>query len=328
MLKLLIGGSPCTYWSAAKTDGGREYTNSGIGWELFRNYVIAKDKFKPDLWLYENVKTMPADIKSYITAELGNYLPQMIDAALVSGQGRKRYYWHNFGDIPQPEDRGILLQDVLEGGVSVWDKSRSLLASAAFKQSPANILRGFTYQGGKYSYTGVFTPVRVGEIGEGQANRVYSVKGKSVSLKSNVGGGGAKTGLYYINLPDGDYTIRTLTPTECERLMTVPDSFTEGVSKTQRLKMLGNGWVAEVIIHLLSHALRGIPTDEPILVLSMYDGMATGRYCLSKMGYTNVVYHAYEIDKWAIQIATKNYPGIIHHGDAFGVREDDWGVPG
>ena len=63
------------------------------------------------------------------------------------------------------------------------------------------------------------------------------------------------------------------------------------------------------------------------MVLSMYDGIATGRYCLDKMGFTNVKYHAYEIDKYPIQIALDNYPDIIEHGDAFAVREDDWKAP-
>jgi DNA (cytosine-5)-methyltransferase 3A len=70
--------------------------------------------------------------------------------------------------------------------------------------------------------------------------------------------------------------------------------------------------------------LKDIPKDYPIEVLSMYDGIGTGRYCLDKMGFTNVKYKAYEIDKYAIQIATKNYPDIIECGDAFKIREDDW----
>ena len=59
----------------------------------------------------------------------------------------------------------------------------------------------------------------------------------------------------------------------------------------------------------------------------MYDGIATGRYCLDKMGFTNVTYHAYEIDKYPIMVAMDNYPDIIQHGDAFAVREDDWKPP-
>ena len=46
---------------------------------------------------------------------------------------------------------------------------------------------------------------------------------------------------------------RKLTPLECERLQTVPDGYTEGVSNTQRYKMLGNGWTIEVIKHVLQN---------------------------------------------------------------------------
>lgn len=98
------------------------------------------------------------------------------------------------------------------------------------------------------------TPERIGNVGnsKSQANRVYSVRGKSVSLSANGEGQGAKTGLYKIDLPDGDYIVRKLTPLECERLQTVPEGYTEGVSNTQRYKMLGNGWTVDVIAHILS----------------------------------------------------------------------------
>lgn len=131
---------------------------------------------------------------------------------------------------------------------------------------------------------------------------------------------------YPINLKDGYYVIRKLTPVECERLQTLPDGYTSAVSNTQRYRGLGNGWTAEVIIHILQGALKDVPKDEKILVLSMYDGIGTGRYCLDKMGFENVEYHAYEIDKYAIKVATSNYADIIQHGDAFQVREEGWGM--
>ena len=72
------------------------------------------------------------------------------------------------------------------------------------------------------------------------------------------GGQGAKTGLYKINLPDGDYIIRKLTPIECERLQTLPDNYTDCVSKTQRYKSIGNGWTVDVI----AHCFRQIKQNE------------------------------------------------------------------
>ena len=106
----------------------------------------------------------------------------------------------------------------------------------------------------KSSTVMMFEPVRIGELnglGKGQANRIYSVRGKSVCLNANGGGGGAKTGLYKVDLPDGDYIIRKLTPVECERLQTLPDGWTGGVSNTQRYKAIGNGWTVDVIAHIL-----------------------------------------------------------------------------
>ena len=95
-------------------------------------------------------------------------------------------------------------------------------------------------------------PIRIGQYGNGgQGQRIYSVHGKSVTLSANGGGQGAKTSLYKIDLPDGDYIIRKLTPVEAERLQTLPDNYTEGISKTQRYKCIGNGWTVDVIAHIL-----------------------------------------------------------------------------
>ena len=83
-MKLLIGGSPCTHWSIAQTKN-RETEASGIGWELFLNYRIARDKYQPDYFLYENNKSMSSAIRAQITAELG-VEPVLINSALVSAQ--------------------------------------------------------------------------------------------------------------------------------------------------------------------------------------------------------------------------------------------------
>lgn len=97
-------------------------------------------------------------------------------------------------------------------------------------------------------------PIRVGEFGKGgQGDRIYSVQGKSVCLSANGGGKGAKTGLYKIDLPDGDYYIRKLTPLECERLQTLDDGYTDvGISNTQRYKCVGNAWTVDIIAHIFS----------------------------------------------------------------------------
>ena len=115
---------------------------------------------------------------------------------------------------------------------------------------------------------------------------------------------------------------RKLTPIEYERCMNLPDDYTKAVATTNRYTGCGNGWDAEVIIHILKH--MNIPLDEEIEILSMYDGIGTGRYCFDKMGYKNIKYTAYEIDKYPIQVAMSNYPDIIQCGDAFQVRDEEW----
>lgn len=136
-MKLLIGGSPCTHWSIAQTKN-RETEASGIGWELFLNYRIARDKYQPDYFLYENNKSMSPAIRTQITAELG-VEPVLINSALVSAQNRQRLYWvgkrepdGTYSQVPveQPEDRGIPLRDILETGICWREKGYALTASS------------------------------------------------------------------------------------------------------------------------------------------------------------------------------------------------------
>ena len=119
----LIGGSPCTFWSIAQSPDKRETTASGLGWELFSQYVRALKEAKPKYFLYENNKSMSKAIYKSISDSFG-FEPILINSALVSAQNRNRYYWcgkrnedgtYSKVDIPQPQDRGILLRDILEG---------------------------------------------------------------------------------------------------------------------------------------------------------------------------------------------------------------------
>ena len=424
MIKLLIGGSPCTYWSIAQKNG-RETEAEGMGWELFKNYLIAKEKFKPDYFLYENNKSAAQAIKDQISYELGVDLMH-INSALVSAQNRRRFYAFNW-KVDQPEDRGIVLRDILESGVVDREKSYPLLVSHQgnardyFKKQHAQVIfeptripeYGVTDKSrpvtASYAYKGdgegslvseafpdnpnkqvrdyVAEPVRIGDIGTyenvGECETIQKAipklvdkfgyvpekfnaynlaeiedKSPTLSTGSMVTSSCAttifdyphepiwmdwdkkqrpvyevKNGLitikgkqYPIKLADGYYIIRKLTPVECERLQTLPDGYTRAVSNAQRYKGLGNGWTAEVIIHILNGVLKDVPRDEEIVVLSMYDGIGTGRYCLDKMGFTNVKYFAYEIDKYAKQVAMSNYPDIIQMGDAFDLRHPDWTI--
>ena len=207
-MKLLIGGSPCTHWSIAQTKN-RETKAEGIGWELFLNYRIARDKYQPDFFLYENNKSMSPAIREQITAELG-VGPVLINSALVSAQNRQRLYWvgkrnpdGTYSQVPveQPEDRGILLRDILETGTAWREKSYTL--DAHYYKSAG------VYDSKKqHSYSRLMAaePVRIGTVEndakdqsyDSQQYRVYSPDAKSVTLCGNGGGLGAKTGLYAV----------------------------------------------------------------------------------------------------------------------------------
>ena len=278
---LLIGGSPCTYWSVAKNN--REITPDGIGGQLFMQYVRALDESDCKWFLYENNYSIHKNIKAFISKQLG-VEPIMINSARLSAQQRKRCYWTNIPNITQPVDKGLLVQDILESGLSWQDKSYCMKAcyhltfsdtlekhcntmvaepiiindadgkSRPIKAQYTHTSLANATRSDRFGATMVAQPIPVGYIGNsrGQGNRVYSVRGKSVCLSANGGGGGAKTGLYKIDLPDGDYIIRKLTPVEAERLQTLPDNYTAGISNTQRYKCIGNGWTVDVISHILS----------------------------------------------------------------------------
>ena len=182
-MKLLIGGSPCTHWSIAQTKN-RETEASGIGWELFLNYRIARDKYKPDFFLYENNKSMSPTIRAQITAELG-VEPVLINSALVSAQNRQRLYWvgkrnpdgtYSRVAVEQPVDRGILLRDILESGAVTWhEKAYTLRASAATKQGVSNVLRHIETNG-HFGYMGVAEPVNMTVDGKAQCLRATYYK--------------------------------------------------------------------------------------------------------------------------------------------------------
>lgn len=247
---IVIGGSPCQDLSIAKQN--REGLH-GERSRLFWDFIKALSIIKPKYFLLENVASMKNDDRDAITSVLRSIYPEieriMINSSLLSAQQRKRYYWTNWHN-EQPKDKCVLLKDILESGIPYLQKSEALTASyngAVFWNSIKKHQKTMVAEQ-------VTEPICIGNLlglGKGQANRIYSVQRKSVCLNVLGGGGGAKTGLYKVDLPDGDYIIRKLTPLECERLQTLPDNYTEGISNTQRYKAIGNGWTVDVIAHIL-----------------------------------------------------------------------------
>lgn len=162
----LIGGSPCTYWSIAQTKN-RETVASGLGWELFSQYVRALHEAKPRFFLYENNKSMSAAIRASITETFG-FEPILINSALVSAQNRQRLYWcgirqadgtYKKADIQQPADRGILLKDILETNGTTWlEKSHTITATESKGSSLHHCLE-------KHIRTQIAEPVCVAQRG-------------------------------------------------------------------------------------------------------------------------------------------------------------------
>ena len=245
-IDLLIGGSPCQGFSCAGGQLNFDHPDS----KLFFEYVRLLKECNPKYFFLENV-VMKRKWGSIISKFVG-VDPVMINSALVSAQNRQRLYWANWA-FSKPKDTKVLLKDILEedlenpliyqiphgynkGGIRAKNGKVPTMTASSWHDN--NLL--------VYGHI----PRRVATIGKGsQGQRVYSPFAKSPTLVSS--GSGNKLLVW---TPDRDtpyaLTYRKITPIECERLQTMPDKYTEGVSDTQRRTMLGNGWTLDVITHI------------------------------------------------------------------------------
>ena len=281
-IDLLIGGSPCQGFSFAgkrngastecdieivtveqyldlKNDNFKFKGQSYLVWEYIRIYIELREK-NPDIkFMLENVQ-MTDKWKAVLDKALG-VKSIMINSNLLSGQNRKRYYWFNW-DVDQPEDKGILVEHIKEKDVDSkyfmnqswqkwWLKNKEFQLKK--KYSSLNAEKAITMTARQYaSWNGNFITDKKEDVinysSSGRGNGVVEgrfCEAKKAHTLTRVGyTKRAFTGVYN---EDG---IRKLTPIECERLQTVPDNYTAGVSDSQRYKMLGNGWTIEVIAHI------------------------------------------------------------------------------
>ena len=256
---IIMGGSPCTFWSIAKKN--REINKDGIGWRLFSRYVEAIKITQPKFFLYENVASMPGVIKDFISEELG-VQPILINSSLVSAQQRKRLYWTNIPNITQPEDRKIFLRDIVlsntipvalhnlyggfeEKSVRVFiDKSPTIRTSAGGGHVPSFVKEDLIHSQKAIDYMNR-------ELKDGRTHwdfgYIHDIRDdKAKCLVANL-----FKGVPYNVFKDWD-CIRKFHPVECERLQGLEDNYTESVSNTQRYKMIGNGWQIDTIEHILS----------------------------------------------------------------------------
>ena len=239
-IDILIGGSPCQGFSFA----GKQLNFDDPRSKLFWEYVRLLKALKPKYFLLENVK-MKKESMDVITEALG-VEPIFINSNLVSAQNRQRYYWTNIPVDKLPDDKGIVLADILEDGHVDRNKSHCI---------DANYFKGGNLKSyfEKHRRQLVFSKDGMCHVGDAgisdkyaYVNRVYHPSGKGPSLVASDGGH------LQPKVSKGTTEYRKLTPTECERLQTVPEGYTDkGISNTQRYKMLGNGWTVDVISHIM-----------------------------------------------------------------------------
>lgn len=236
---ILMGGSPCTHWSIAQRKG-REVEASGIGWELFKQYVRAIEEAKPKYFIYENNKSMSDAIRESITETFG-FEPICINSALVSAQNRQRLYWigkrtpdgkYIKVDVQQPEDRGILLKDILDDVVNTTAKSLTDREMDYMVRETSGVRNHFDFgyiqnasrdKGAcltanvhkEVPYNVCCQPIRIGclpspdgVVHGSRGFRLYDINGKSVNLIAQGGGLGAKTGLYVIPSEHPVYVVK------------------------------------------------------------------------------------------------------------------------
>ena len=207
---LIIGGSPCQGFSVSGDGLNFEHPQS----KLFFTMVDIVNFFKPKYRFLENVK-MKKDWVDIISHHIGAN-PVLINSSLVSAQNRERYYWFDWS-AEIPEDKGILLKNIIENGFVNRDKSYCIDANY--------------HKGGSL----IFYFIKC---------RRQLVFNRDIDFN--------KSKMELINeLSRSDF--RNLTPIECERLQTLPDNYTDGVANSHRYRMIGNGWTIDIIANIFKH---------------------------------------------------------------------------
>ena len=246
---LIIGGSPCTGFSVA----GKHLNFEDPQSKLFFVYIDILAHYRPRYFLLENVK-MKKEWRDRITSCVQEIYPDvepiLINSALVSAQNRSRYYWTNIPDVAQPDDKGILLKDIIHDGFVDRDKSYACTASGNYT-SPDNY---YERKRGQIVFKDIEffndyiknSPVSI--VG---TKRERSLPGQRIIIDSKFSilrANGEREGITQDNVK-----YRKLDPVEYERLQTIPDNYTNHASNTQRYKMIGNGFTIDVIAHILKN---------------------------------------------------------------------------
>lgn len=226
---LLIGGSPCTYWSNARAKNtGREITPDGLGGQLFMQYYRALKESNCKYFIYENNNSMSKNIKIFITEKLG-VQPILINSNVFIPQTRRRLYWTNIPVKGLPKPTTLKLIDYLQDNVS--DKYTLSKKMTTYAMS----------SGTKNFYV---KP----EINLNKARPLTTAPNKRAGTTTYISVDFKQSG--------NSTTIRRLTPVEFERLQTLPDNYSyingHKFEDSRRYKAVGNSWTVDVIAHILS----------------------------------------------------------------------------
>ncbi len=263
-IDLVIGGSPCQGFSFAGKQLNFDDPRSKLFFEFVDICHRVADENPKMKFMLENVR-MKKEYQDVISKYLG-VEPIAINSSLLSAQNRYRLYWTNIPNVTQPEDKGILLRDIildevddkyylsaeaidymgrLRNGKERWEYHKNPVDGKSACLT-ANMHKGVSYGVVRFSKCEQIAILDM--KGNDCIRRVYNEEGKSPCLTTSVGGHRQPKIFDY----EKEFA-RKLTPIECERLQTVPDNYTSVVSNTQRYKALGNGWTVDVIAHIFDH---------------------------------------------------------------------------
>jgi DNA (cytosine-5)-methyltransferase 3A len=229
-IDLLLGGSPCQGFSFAGKGLNLEDPRS----KLFFEYVRILNECQPKYFLLENVR-MKKECMDVITEYL-QVEPVLINSSLFSAQDRKRLYWTNIPLHPI-EDRKIYLKDILHVDPPIQLFLSEEIANRYQENPNKKIVQNKSCV--------------IGRLSKYQGDRVFDASCKASSLSASGGNNGA--GSCNLIFDPNNNRLRKLSVTECERLQTLPDEYTNvpDVPTTQRYKTIGNGWTIDVIAHIL-----------------------------------------------------------------------------
>ena len=235
-IDLLIGGSPCTGFSRA----GRGLNFEDPQSKLFFDYVDILNCYKPKYFLLENVK-MKEEWSNIITEYLGVEFAE-IDSSLVSAQRRKRLYWTNIPGVQQPEDKHIYLKDIvlddvepvvlhnLYGGFgektprTFLEKSPTIRTASGGGHIPSFVKKDWIHSEKAIEYMNR-------KVADGRTHWYFQHRSDIRNDKSQTVVSNFFKGVPYNVFKDWD-CVRKFHPIECERLQTLKENYTEGISNT------------------------------------------------------------------------------------------------